>query len=188
MCVCVCRIPLSLTWGVQTKPIVVYWFQYESDAAQNSNVYEVAQRAVNDHFPGEFGSERLVQRVVELILASTEKEQVAGHHPTTASSQQEGEDGGGGGTSTSCLPLTFSAAEFAADVVTKFVVTGAKSKTLHKEELVMSSTERLVRKRVEDSAKLLQHKANKVGGGAKINVYISLGGVCVECQSVSKAC
>lgn len=50
-------------------------------------MYEVAQKAVNDNFPGEFGSERLVQQVVERILAVTatreNMEQVTGHHPTT---------------------------------------------------------------------------------------------------------
>lgn len=65
----------------------MYWFQYESDPSRNSNVYQVANKAVNDHFPGEFGSERLVQQVVDHILKVTENkvgmEQVSGHHPPT---------------------------------------------------------------------------------------------------------
>ena len=46
----------------------------------------MAQKAVNDNFPGEFGSERLVQEVVDRLLAVTatreNMEQVTGLHPT----------------------------------------------------------------------------------------------------------
>ena len=80
------RIPLSLTWAGKTISLEVYWFQYESDPALNSNVYAVANKAVSDHFPGEFGSERLVQQAVDHILKVTENEegmeQVSGHHPS----------------------------------------------------------------------------------------------------------
>ena len=62
------RIPLKLTWG-KTISINVHWFQYESDPDRNSNVYEVAQKAVTDHFPGEFGSERLIQQVSRRALS-----------------------------------------------------------------------------------------------------------------------
>lgn len=85
--------PLSLSWGGKTKSIDVYWFQYESDPARNSNVYQVANKAVSDHFPGEFGSERLVQQVVDHILRVTENkegmEQVSGHHPSEQTSPSE---------------------------------------------------------------------------------------------------
>lgn len=85
-CLLPCRIPLSLSWGGKTISIEVYWFQYESDPARNSNVYQVANKAVSDHFPGEFGSERLVQQAVDHILRVTENkegmEQVSGHHPS----------------------------------------------------------------------------------------------------------
>lgn len=64
----------------------VYWFQYESDPERNSNVYQVANKAVADNFPGEFGSERLVQQAVDHILKVTENkegmEQVSGNHPS----------------------------------------------------------------------------------------------------------
>ena len=77
--------PLTLTWKNISKKIEVYWFQYESDPQRNSNVYEVASKAVSDNFPGEFGSERLVQQVVDSILAATElkenMQQVKGQHP-----------------------------------------------------------------------------------------------------------
>ena len=49
----------------------VYWFQYEQDPSLNSNVYDVAAKLVQKHFPGEFGSERLVQKVVDIILRQT---------------------------------------------------------------------------------------------------------------------
>lgn len=85
-CPFLCRIPLSLSWGGKTISVEVYWFQYESDPARNSNVYQVANKAVEDHFPGEFGSERLVQQAVAHILRVTENkegmEQVSGHHPS----------------------------------------------------------------------------------------------------------
>ena len=77
--------PLTLTWKNLSKPIEVFWFQHESDPTRNSNVYEVAQKAINDNFPGEFGSERLVQQVVDSILAATELKEniqrVKGQHP-----------------------------------------------------------------------------------------------------------
>lgn len=85
------RVPLSLSWGGKTISIDVYWFQYESDPSRNSNVYQVANKAVCDHFPGEFGSERLVQQVVAHILRVTENkeglEQVSGHHPSQPADQ-----------------------------------------------------------------------------------------------------
>ena len=101
------RVPLTLTWKNISKKIDIFWFQYESDPSRNSNVYEVAQKVVNDNFPGEFGSERLVQQVVDSILASTELrenlQQVKGQHPTEAPPPQ-GMEGvatysGGGGSS-----------------------------------------------------------------------------------------
>ncbi len=64
---------------------MVHWFQYESDPELNSNVYQVASKVVSDKFPGEFGSERLIQQVVDQILkvtaSKTPMEQVAGQHP-----------------------------------------------------------------------------------------------------------
>ena len=99
------RVPLTLTWKNLSKKIDIYWFQHESDPSRNSNVYEIAQKVVNDNFPGEFGSERLVQQVVDSILASTELrenlQQVKGHHPTETPHGMEGvaTASGGGGSS-----------------------------------------------------------------------------------------
>ena len=44
------------------------WFQGETNTALNSNAYDIASALVQKHFPGEFGSEKLVQQVVETIL------------------------------------------------------------------------------------------------------------------------
>ena len=65
--------PISLEWGGKTVSETVYWFQYERDPSLNSNVYDVATKLVQKHFPGEFGSERLVQKIVDIILRQTAK-------------------------------------------------------------------------------------------------------------------
>ena len=79
------RVPLSLTWGGVSKSVTAYWFQYESNPELNSNAYDVASQLVNENFPGLFGSERLVQQVVESVLHATcnldEMVQVEGNHP-----------------------------------------------------------------------------------------------------------
>ena len=38
-------------------------------------MYDVAAKLVQQHFPGEFGSERLVQKVVDSILRQTAKKE-----------------------------------------------------------------------------------------------------------------
>ena len=40
----------------------------------------------------------------------------------------------------------------------KIILTGHKSRTLHKEELVMSETERSVQRKIEDNARVTQNK------------------------------
>ena len=114
-----CRIPLSLTWGGKTISIEVYWFQYESDPQHNSNVYQVANKAVSDNFPGEFGSERLVQQAVDHILRVTENkvgmEQVSGHHPSQGAVQGESQGGAGAGSQSS--PLAQSPGQPSSDTV-----------------------------------------------------------------------
>ena len=65
--------------------MTAYWFQYESDPELNSNAYDLASQLVNENFPGQFGSERLVQQVVESVLQATSNQegmvQVEGNHP-----------------------------------------------------------------------------------------------------------
>ena len=59
---------VPLKWKGQSHLEEVHWFQDESDPALNSNAYDIASAMVQKHFPGEFGSEKLVQQVVETIL------------------------------------------------------------------------------------------------------------------------
>ena len=68
---CLHRFPITLEWAGQSVHETVYWFQHEPNPEANSNVYDVATRLVQKHFPGEFGSERLVQKVVDIILRRT---------------------------------------------------------------------------------------------------------------------
>jgi len=61
-------IPVMMTWKGREAMEIIAWFQYEGDPKLNSNVYQVASYVVQKHFPGEFGSERLIQKVVTQIL------------------------------------------------------------------------------------------------------------------------
>jgi len=47
------RIPVPMEWNGKVVTEEVSWFQYESDPALNSNVYDIAQTLVLKHFPGE---------------------------------------------------------------------------------------------------------------------------------------
>lgn len=44
--------PITLEWNGAVVGEKVTWFQYESDISLNSNVYEVANKLVQKHFPG----------------------------------------------------------------------------------------------------------------------------------------
>lgn len=182
---------MSLSWGGKTISIEVYWFQYESDSSRNSNVYQVASKAVCDHFPGEFGSERLVQQVVDHILRVTENkegmEQVSGHHPMQPSEEPSNQHSPGGDltsqqhsprTLSSTTPTTTPTSSSGSNIpgtiminnihmkyihtiihsASKIILTGQKSRTLHKEELTMSESEKHLRKKIEDNARTSQSK------------------------------
>ena len=88
---------------------------------------------VNDNFPGEFGSERLVQQVVDSILASTELrenlQQVKGQHPAEAPPPQgmegvatygSGAGGGGGGGSSGSSPNKAQESEGKKEIKVEF--------------------------------------------------------------------
>jgi hypothetical protein len=49
---CSYRLPVVLEWNGKVIAEKVPWFQYESDASLNSNVFEVAQGVVQKHLPG----------------------------------------------------------------------------------------------------------------------------------------
>jgi deubiquitinating protein VCIP135 len=61
-------IPVKMTWQGREAAEIIAWFQYECDPSLNSNVFQVASYFVQKHFPGEFGSEELVQKLVTQIL------------------------------------------------------------------------------------------------------------------------
>ena len=131
------RIPVKLEWNNVTKTDFVYWFQYENESL-NSNAFELAQDMVQKHFPGVFGSERLVEKVVDQIFCY-----VVSEEPKTENELQ-------------CESKT--SAEKLAQHPDKIILTGAKSKVLHKEELTVSKTEQVLRKKIEHGAIVKQKR------------------------------
>ncbi|XP_061456443.1 deubiquitinating protein VCPIP1 isoform X2 [Rhineura floridana] len=139
--------PITLEWGGRVVRETVYWFQYESDPSLNSNVYDVAMKLVTKHFPGEFGSEILVQKVVNTILHQTAKKNpddytpvnIDGAHARRVDDVQQGQD-------------------LESQLPTKIILTGQKTKTLHKEELNMSKTERTIQQNIAEQAPIMQKR------------------------------
>ncbi|XP_034411424.1 deubiquitinating protein VCIP135 [Cyclopterus lumpus] len=140
--------PITLEWGGRVVRETVYWFQYEAESALNSNVYDVAMKLVTKHFPGEFGSEILVQKVVNTILHHTAKKNPDEYNPVSIAGahDQRLTDG--------------AAAEAATDTQppTKIILTGQKTKTLHKEELTMSRAERSIQQSISEQAFVTQKR------------------------------
>ncbi|XP_060561991.1 deubiquitinating protein VCPIP1-like isoform X2 [Ruditapes philippinarum] len=134
--------PISLQWGGQSVTEKIAWFQHESDPTLNSNVFEVAQSVVQKHFPGEFGSERLVQRVVDSILAQSA---MLNKREAAEKIKEEG---------MAVEPID----AWSADTASKIILTGQKKKTIHKEELMKSEKEKQVRKNIQTKAPLTQHR------------------------------
>ncbi|XP_053571068.1 deubiquitinating protein VCPIP1 [Bombina bombina] len=139
--------PITLEWSGRVVRETVYWFQYESDVTLNSNVYDVAMKLVTKHFPGEFGSEILVQKVVNTILHQTAKKNPDEYTPVAIDGAhvQRVEDNKQDLESESHLP-------------TKIILTGQKAKTLHKEELKMSKTERKLQQNITEQAIVTQKR------------------------------
>lgn len=135
--------PISMEWNGEVVTEKVVWFQYESDITLNSNVFEVAHKLVQKHFPGEFGSERLVQRVVDTIL----------RHTAPKVKDKEG-------ASTSVVS-PYQDTEWSAEEPSKIILTGHKQKTLHKEELTVSQKEKMVKKQIETQAPKQQQKKSQ---------------------------
>lgn len=54
VCIPISRFPISLEWNGKVVGEKVVWFQYEADPILNSNVFEVAHKLVQKHFPGEY--------------------------------------------------------------------------------------------------------------------------------------
>ncbi|XP_041365436.1 deubiquitinating protein VCPIP1-like isoform X2 [Gigantopelta aegis] len=134
-------LPITLEWNDKTIKEQVAWFQYESDPAMNSNVYQVAQNVVQKHFPGEFGSERLVQKVVSKILRQT------------AAPEQ---------VSNACEMPPPDPVAWSPEASSKIIITGQQHKSIHKEELTMSETEKTIKKKIETNAPLHQKKSANI--------------------------
>ncbi|CAB4042378.1 deubiquitinating VCIP135, partial, partial [Paramuricea clavata] len=150
-------IDVSLEWNGKKIEEQVFWFDNESDPSLNSNVYEMATSVVQKHFPGEFGSETVVRRVVDKILRETElkKNEEA---PARLSDTQ---------------PMDTDDQQVTPTTPSKIILTGPKHKTLHKEELTMNEAERLTKARITHRAafsekrKSAKQSPEKLSGGAK---------------------
>ncbi|XP_024124424.1 deubiquitinating protein VCIP135 [Oryzias melastigma] len=140
--------PITLEWGGRVVRETVYWFQYETEPALNSNVYDVAMKLVTKHFPGEFGSEILVQKVVNTILHHTAKKNPGEYNPVSI-------DGAHVQRLTD-TPESQQAPD--PQPPTKIILTGQKAKTLHKEELTMSRTERSIQQSISEQAFVSQKR------------------------------
>ena len=131
------KIPIRLEWEGEEVDDVVYWFQNESDPSLNSNAYAIAQAKVQEHFPGSFGSERLNQNITDRIFQFTSR--------YFKDESKENRD---------------STFEIPRCIPTKIILTGEKSKTLHKEELNASETERNVQQKIEQAASVTQKRSS----------------------------
>ncbi|XP_064634580.1 deubiquitinating protein VCPIP1-like isoform X2 [Lineus longissimus] len=126
--------PISLEWTGKVIVEKVVWWQYETDTSLNSNVFEVAQELVQKHFPGEFGSERLVQKVVDTILQQTALKP----EMSESACSNLGPD-----------PMDTG---WRDDTASKIILTGHAHKSIHKEQLTMSETEKEIRQKVTQNA------------------------------------
>ncbi|KAG0437708.1 hypothetical protein HPB47_017319 [Ixodes persulcatus] len=142
------QVTVSLEWNQKVVKDTVAWFQHECDPSLNSNVYTVASEIVNKHFPGVFGSERLLQQVVDQILEQTRL-------PDSMEEDRPEEEAEGVPDSAESMPAC------------KFIIKGYK--TLHKEELGVSETERRLLERIEGHAasrRKSHHAAEKKGSAS----------------------
>lgn len=128
---------VPMDWCGKKVEDTVCWFQDESDPAMNSNVYQVAQDLVQKHFPGEFGSERLVQKVVDTLLRQT-----------ASKAAEKTED-----KSPSCDQ---GPPKWASDEASKIILTGFQKQSVHKEDLGKSEAERQVKQKITANAPLQQ--------------------------------
>ncbi|XP_077414995.1 deubiquitinating protein VCPIP1 [Vanacampus margaritifer] len=138
--------PITLEWGGRAVRETVHWFQYEDDPPLNSNVYDVATKLVTKHFPGEFGSEILVQKVVDTILRHTAKRNPDEYNPVAVDGAH-------------ARRLAAETTPQTPDPPAKIILTGPKAKTLHKEELTMSRAERDLQHSISERASVSQRRA-----------------------------
>uniref|UniRef100_A0A3Q1I320 Valosin containing protein (p97)/p47 complex interacting protein 1 n=1 Tax=Acanthochromis polyacanthus TaxID=80966 RepID=A0A3Q1I320_9TELE len=105
-------------------------------------------KLVTKHFPGEFGSEILVQKVVNTILHHTAKKNPDEYNPVSID-----------GAHVQRLTDTTETPQVAdPQPPTKIILTGQKAKTLHKEELTMSRVERSIQQSISEQAFVTQKR------------------------------
>ena len=131
------QIPIKLEWEDEEIDDVVSWFQHESDPSLNSNAFALAQQKVQEHFPGSFGSERLVQNIADRIFQFT-----SSYYKDESKEKDD------------------SAFERPKCIPTKIILTGEKSKTLHKEELNVSECEKKIQRKIEQGASVKQKRTS----------------------------
>lgn len=132
------EIAVPLEWNGKTHLEFVNWWENESDPQLNSNVYQIAQDLVLKYFPGEFGIERLQQKIVAVILrmtASKDKKEVE-----------------------TCDSGAADGPAWNAEEASKIILSGFQRQGIHKEELTKSETERQVKKKIEAHAPQQQTK------------------------------
>ncbi|CAG5118485.1 unnamed protein product, partial [Candidula unifasciata] len=144
------QLPVVMEWRDRRVETKVLWFQDEEDPSLNSNVYSIAMNLVQENFPGEFGSERLVQKVVDQILRQTNK-------PETEKSQAKASRLKSSGASNS-LDDDDDSGGFSPHRASKAIITGSQRHSIHKEELNKSATERKIKQRIEANAPKQQRK------------------------------
>lgn len=140
---------VPLEWNGKKMEDTVYWFQDESDPQLNSNVYQVAQELVQKHFPGEFGSERLVQKVVDTLLRQTATRAVEKGDPAPSSPA-----------------CTQARPKWASDEASKIILSGFQKQSVHKEELMKSEAERQVKQKISAHAPQQQARKSSEGGAS----------------------
>lgn len=86
---------VPLVWKGQTIEEDVVWFERDSDPALNSNAFKIAESLVNKHFSGEFGTEQLVQKVVESILQNTASKEPSFQPPSLTDMPSTSQSGSG---------------------------------------------------------------------------------------------
>lgn len=132
-------IPVILEWAGKVINEKVAWFEHEPDPALNSNVYQVADRIVQKHFPGVFGSERLVKKVVDQILEQTKQ-------PEDKNTPQQ-----------QLQPAVDGDMEHSSPTSPQKIILSGYH-VVHKEELIKSQAERTVHQRIVQNAAARQRR------------------------------
>ncbi|XP_065191059.1 deubiquitinating protein VCPIP1-like [Sycon ciliatum] len=144
------RFEVVLDWNDTRIPVMVDWFDNESDPEYNSNAYKIASELVNKHFPADFGSTRLMERVVQQIFRKVES-----NEKRTKVQQMEQDP----------PAPTVDPLQSMGPMKTIFV--GHSKTTLHKEELGVSDKEKQLRQSITDNASSQRRKSSAQKGGSE---------------------